>query len=202
MIPDPNSPKQKTLWKETLRKTIHLSGLLIPVLYWYLPERIIVYILLLALFVAAVVEIFRFHSKSFHQFFNHSLGFLLRKEEFVSITGATYWIIGALTTILIYPKQIAIFAISMLIISDALAAWVGESFGKIKIKSNKTLEGSLAFFLSAFFIARVFLDFSSTLALLGAFVGSIFEWGILPLNDNLTVPIGGGLIVLLLQKIV
>jgi len=196
-----NSKRQKSLWKETLRKTIHIMGLLIPVFYWYLPEYWIVLLLSVALLVAIVVEILRFRNQIFRNLFNHYLGFLLRPKEQRSITGATYWIVGALITILLYPKAIAIFAISMLSVSDALAAWVGKGIGRTPIRSNKTLEGSLAFFLSAFLIAVPVLHWSTATALLGALAGTVLEWGILPLNDNLTVPIGSGLFVVLLKAI-
>ena len=184
-----------------MRKAIHVMGLLIPVFYWYLPEYWIVLFLSAALLVAIVVEVLRFRNQTFRKVFNRYFGFLLRQEERSSITGATYWIVGALITILIYPKTIAIFAISMLIVSDALAAWVGKGIGRIYIRSNKTLEGSLSFFLSAFLIARVVLHWSGTMALSGALVGTLLEWGIFPLNDNLTVPIGSGLFLVLLKAI-
>ncbi len=201
LIPNLNSGKQKSLWKETLRKTIHIMGILIPVFYWYLPEYWVVFLLSAALLVAAFVEVLRFQNQTFRKAFNRYLGFLLRQEEHSSITGATYWIVGALVTILIYPKPIAIFAISMLAVSDALAAWIGKGIGMIRIRSNKTLEGSLAFFISAFLIARIILHWSATLSLVGALVGTILEWGIIPFNDNLTVPIGSGLFMVILKAI-
>ncbi|NOY76959.1 MAG: phosphatidate cytidylyltransferase [Calditrichaeota bacterium] len=198
---DQNFQENKSFWRETLRKTIHVTGLLIPVAYWYFPEFWSVFLLSAALLVAVVVEILRFRNQTFQKLFNRHLGFLLRPEEHASITGATYWIVGALITILIYPKDIAIFAISMLIVSDALAAWVGKGVGRIRIRSNKTLEGSLAFFLSAFLIARIMLHWSGPLAAAGALAGTVLEWGVFPLNDNLTVPIGSGLFLVLLKAV-
>ncbi len=176
-------------------------GLLIPLFYWYLPEYWVVLLLSAALVVALIVEVLRRRNSAFRKSFNRYLGFLLRPEEYTSITGATYLIVGALVTILIYPKPIAIFAISMLVVSDALAAWVGKGIGRIPIRSHKTLEGSLAFFLSAFLIARLVLCWSGAMALIGALAGTVLEWGILPFNDNLTVPIGSGLFLVLLKAI-
>ncbi|HDZ10946.1 MAG TPA: hypothetical protein ENH53_01935 [Bacteroidetes bacterium] len=145
------------------------------------------------------MESLRFTNPSFQRLFNRSVGFLLRKGEFRRPTGATYWIAGALVTILIYPKKIAIFAVVMLTVSDAFAAGVGKSVGKIKIKAHKTVEGSLAFFLSAFLIGRVFLGFSNPLSVFGAFVGAVLELRLIPVNDNLMVPIGSGFLLVLFQ---
>ena len=190
---------RQPLLKEFLRKTIHLSGLVIPVGYTYFPRSIILLILIAGLAVAFAVEFLRLTWQAFRDLFNRYLGFLLREGERQHICGATYWLIGAFLVVLIFPRHIAVFSLYMLIVSDSLAAWVGRSAGRIRLIRGKTLEGSTAFFVSAFLIGMLIPGYTVGTALLGASAGALFELGLIPLNDNLTIPIGTALVLILVQ---
>ncbi len=192
---------RQTLLKEFLRKTIHLSGLIIPIGYAYFPRQIILGILVAGLAVAFAVEFLRFTQPAFRDLFNRTLGFLLREGERRHICGATYWLIGAFLVVFFFPRHVAVFSLYMLIVSDSLAAWVGRSAGKIHLANGKTLEGSLAFFVSAFLIGMLIPGYTVGLALVGAATGTIFELGVIPLNDNLTIPLGTALVLVAVQLV-
>jgi dolichol kinase len=79
-------------------------------------------------------------------------GFLLRQHEVdtgkKNLNGATYVLISALICVIIFPKIFFVTAFTILIISDSLAALIGRKFGRHKLFA-KSLEGTLAFFISA-----------------------------------------------------
>jgi dolichol kinase len=128
-------------------------------------------------------------------------GFLLRKHEVdhkkKNLNGATYVFISALICIIIFPKVLFLTGFTILIISDSSAALIGRKFGKHKFLA-KSLEGTLAFFISAI-IVIIFtpkIDHQLTEYLIGiiaAAVGAIVEnisFGFA--DDNLSIPISTG----------
>ena len=113
-------------------------------------------------------------------------------------------LISAVLSIFIFPKTIAIVALSVLIISDVFAALVGRKFGKrnfLDIK-NKSWEGSIAFFVSALLVSIVYgfiFDLSyfyfiiSFFASISAAMGEALAKEVLHSDDNLTIPISFGI---------
>lgn len=76
---------------ETLRKSIHLSSLVIPLGYRYIlnyNRRITFTIVLVALVVSLVVEFHRFWQRSFRKTFHRLFGMILRKHELKDFTGS------------------------------------------------------------------------------------------------------------------
>jgi len=192
--------RREPLFKEFLRKTIHLTGLVVPVGYAYFPRRYLLILLTAGLLVAFAVELLRFSYLPFRMLFERTLGFLLREGEQRQICGATYWLIGAFLVVLFFPRPIAQFSLYMLIVSDSIAAWVGRSVGRVHLINGKTLEGSTAFLISAFLIGLCIPGYTVATAFVGAFAGMLFELGLVPLNDNLMIPVGSALVLFFFQK--
>ena len=123
--------------------------------------------------------------------------FVIRAEEQLKESAMVPYMIAILLTIITFPKAIAITAILILAISDPLSAIFGIRFGKRRIVSHKSLEGSLAFFLSSFFICHLILHYSigpytwkiTIVSLLLAFSSSVVESLPIKLDDNLTIPL-------------
>ena len=183
-----------SLGKEFLRKTIHLSGIIVPVGYSFFPRNDVLAWLVAGLGVAFIVEFLRLTNSGFARLFNRYWGFLLRNGEQRHICGATYWLVGAFLVVFFFPQSIALFSLYILIVSDSLAAWVGRSLGRIRLIRGKTLEGSAAFFVSALLIGSAIPGHTAGQVLVGALAGTLFELGIIPLNDNLTIPVGTALV--------
>jgi dolichol kinase len=71
-----------------------------------------------------------------------------------------FWFYFALGMIfLIFPIGIATVAGIILCVSDSLSTLVGIRYGRHKIIGNKSLEGSIVFFLSTFIITAISLDY-------------------------------------------
>ena len=195
---------------EIVRKLIHLCSLSIPIIYYFISKTSAVIILSIITLVALVIDISRIFSPFAGKLFNSVFGFLLREHEIDiqkrNLNGATYVFISALICVIAFPKILFITAFSILIISDSVAALIGRKYGKHKFLS-KSLEGTLAFFISAIIVVLftpkvdgLLLEYiiGFTAAAIGAIVENI-SFGIA--DDNLSIPISIGISMWLLYLI-
>ncbi len=179
--------------KEALRKTIHISSLVIPLSYLYVlhENRMLMFLILLPLtIISMTIEIVRLENKTFRRIFYHVFGIILRKHEVRNYTGATYLLVSSLVCFAFFPgDMIAFFAISALAVGDTFAAIIGILMGKRKIKgTSKSLEGSLACFTSAFAFGLAF-RIHPTLCFTGALATTIAEASPIQVDDNIKIPV-------------
>ncbi|MBU1568716.1 MAG: hypothetical protein KJ630_24200 [Proteobacteria bacterium] len=213
--------------EEINRKLLHVfSGTLIPAGVFYIPmingfSALTPVIILGCLTVGSILlEYLRFHNATVQKIFISIGSGMLRKSEKDSFTGSTYIFMSAFLCSVIFfnHPHITFIALSLFILGDAIAAIVGISIGRIKI-GKKSLEGSAACFvlglLLFFFIypqVPMLLDRwhgSVPLALIfiASFSNTIFElfpigWGEkIRINDNLSVPLITGMILLALYPV-
>ena len=186
---------------ELFRKLIHLNSLSIPIVYYFISTETAALILGILAAVALIIDLGRYLHPETGKIFYKIFGFMLRKHELdhtkKNLNGATYVLLSALISVLIFPKVIFITAFSILIVSDSLAALIGRKFGRKKFLS-KSLEGTLAFFVSAciviLFTPKVAGFFEEYLiGFIAAFVGTIVENISFKLvDDNLSIPLSVG----------
>ncbi|NNG26888.1 MAG: dolichol kinase [Ignavibacteriaceae bacterium] len=186
---------------ELVRKLIHLSSLSIPIIYYFISTQTAAIILGVLTAIALLLDVGRHFHPSFGNIFYKIFGFLLRKHEVdekqKNLNGATYVLISALISVLIFPKIIFITAFSILIISDSMAALFGRKFGKHKFLL-KSLEGTLAFFVSACIVVLFTPKIGNfpeeyIIGFVAAFVGAIVEnISSSLIDDNLSIPISVG----------
>jgi len=128
--------------------------------------------------------------------FNIVTKYFLRAEEQLQESASVPYAMAILLTIITFPKTVAVTSIYILAIADPLSAIIGIKLGKHPWSRGKSLEGSAAFFVSAFLC--IVLTFSNVLgytfgvwilALIGAFIGTLFEAIPLRVDDNLTIPL-------------
>jgi len=173
---------------ELVRKAIHLSSALIPILYWQVFDRnwMIKGVSLIALgFLLA--EYIRFHIPSGSKYFHILFGSALREHEQSKLTGATYVFTGAVLSIFLFPKEIAVPALLVLSISDTLAALVGIPFGKHRFL-KKSVEGSFAFLASTLTILIYFSPLPLGILVLIAVLVTLSEAYPMGLDDNFLIP--------------
>ena len=186
---------------ELFRKLIHLISLSIPIVYYFITTETAAIILGILAAFALVLDLGRYLHPETGKIFYKIFGFLLREHELdhtkKNLNGATYVLISALISVLIFPKVIFISAFSILIISDSAAALVGRKFGRRKFL-QKSFEGTLTFFVSAciviLFTPKVSGFFEEYLiGFIAAFVGAIVENVSFKLvDDNLSIPLSVG----------
>ena len=181
---------------ELKRKLFHLFGVLSLVV----PIYIFPYWLNIILFLTAIAVNFLivkrnpFLLKVFGIFIKH-----LERERNLSKPGiqSLYLLFGVLLSYFLFEKE-AVYGIVTLAVGDAFSGIVGYYLGKRKLPYNpqKTLEGTLAFFISSFvalsFITRVYE------ALVVSFISAIVESLPLKLDDNFTLPLISSFIAYLL----
>ena len=89
--------------------------------------------------------------------------------------GSFFLVLGALLAVVLFPKDIALAAISIMAVGDAITTIIGTYFGKIKNPFNprKHLEGTVLAIVVSTLAAFFFVDFQK--AFVGSFIGMIFE---------------------------
>lgn len=185
------------LKKELIRKGIHMISLSIPIIYYHIPKDIALIIIIPLTLGSIIIDFLRYYSKTVANIFYKIFGQILRKHEVGSkktLNGGTYVLISASICIFLFPKILVVMSFSILIISDILAALVGKSIGRIKI-NGKTLEGSIAFFISAVIVILVTPKLTYTpleylIGIIGALVGTLSElYSFNLLDDNFAIPV-------------
>lgn len=183
---------------ELVRKSIHLAMLVLPVGYLFLAKHTMLIILGVFILIALFVEYARFYIEEFSEWFHGFFGHLLRNHEKRGLTGSTYLLISCFLSILFFDKWIALLALLFMIISDAFGALFGRLWGKRYILQDKSIEGGIVFILTG--ALMVFLVPGSVIwiGLVGIVSANIFEMFITTIDDNLTIPLGAGLIMQIL----
>ena len=182
--------------QEIFRKIIHLSSLCYPLFYLFTNNKIWVLIVTGSAFMMVfLIDLLRFCNKNVNDIFCKYLKFTIREGEKRGFTGSTYFMCGTFFTILLFPREVAIVSLCVLVISDTCASVVGISIGRVKIVGNKSLEGTLAFFCSALMVAYfgwVYFGLLPYLLLIASFVTTTMELFSkqLKCDDNILIPIG------------
>ena len=186
---------------ELVRKAIHLCSLSIPVVYSFVPKSFALQLLgPVALFFLSV-DLARLYIPSFAPVFYKVFGWLLRRKEQTTavkrLNGATNVLLSACLCILIFPKLITITAFAILIIADSTSALIGRRFGKRKF-FEKSLEGSLAFLISAMAVVMVTPKIAHdwreyVIGFFAAAIGAVVEAGSTKIDDNISIPLSVGM---------
>jgi dolichol kinase len=190
-------------WLEIRRKIMHTWPIIIPIAYRFVSKDTALMIMLPICAFYVFCDLFRHFHEGFKQLFDRIItAHFLREHEKNGLIGSSYFIFGALLAIILFPKPVTIASLYILIISDAMAAIVGTGWGKTRIFA-KSLEGSIAFFVSGIIIVLLAMQdkplwgesamqghlWWGVLAVVGATVVELFPTG---LDDNLTVPLVAG----------
>lgn len=107
--------------------------------------------------------------------------------------GATEFFMGSFFAIVLFEPIVAMAAISVLSLADAVSSLIGKHYGKYKLPINKkkTYEGSISFLLTSIFVLLFFVDpFKAfTIAIFATFAEMIPR-----IDDNLVIPIIVGIV--------
>ena len=186
---------------EYKRKLIHLFNLAIPFSYLYIfPEKwVFVKLLSILMFLFIIFDILRHKVAWVKSLFTLFIDSMLRShEQEGKLTGATWVMIGAVISIILFSKPVAIIALIFMSIGDTAAGLIGQRYGKHKIW-NKSWEG---FFGGLFVCIIIGMNYSllpMTISLSGAVAAMVMEIMPIPLDDNFKIPLGAGAIMMMLS---
>lgn len=194
---------------EVWRKAIHLVALVVPLGMAVLGKTWALYLLIPATALALTGDVLRVRSAWFARFIQRLLGFMMRHEEVppvggpFTINGATWVMLSATLLTIIFPIRIAVAAFVMFMLSDAAAALVGRRFGRTHWgRSNRTVEGSLAFLVVGLIIIALFPNIALWVGAVSVVAAALAEIPSGPFNDNLRVPLVAATLIFLLERFV
>ena len=175
--------------QEILRKIVHLSNLIIPLLLYYNDKNTILYFLIPVTILFVSVDILRIKTKFVKNIYDTLFSSITRSNEDKKLTGASYVFLSSSIIIFFFEVQVAIISLLIMSISDTMAALFGRKYGKI-VFFRKTLEGSAAFFLSSLIIVILASDSLFILAIFSITITTIVEaYSFYDIDDNLMVPL-------------
>ncbi|KAG4304158.1 hypothetical protein PORY_002522 [Pneumocystis oryctolagi] len=210
------------IW-EIPRKSVHASiGILTLHLYVrHLETSAVTPYLIAALVPAAGCDIIRFAVPEFNRIYVAVLGPLMRESEINGWNGVIFYLIGAWTVLIIFPKDIAVISILVLAWSDTAASTFGRLYGGRGplLRHGKSLIGSIAACCMAMFSVYLFWGYIArfdepglswhpssrlnihSLALVTGIIGAFAEqFNLCGLNDNCVIPILTGSLLYLFLK--
>ncbi len=193
-------PRYSLSHNESVREAIHASGFLVPFIALYLGIYLVAFLLSLITLLYTASELARVERKSIPPVSIITLKAATFTERYEFATAPIFFALGIVLSLLLFPTPINYASIAIVSLGDSIASIVGKYFGKTSIPFNKgkNLEGSSAGFLFAFLGATFFLN--PMLAFVGAFIGMLVESLPLPINDNLSIPLATGVLLILLSS--
>lgn len=183
---------------EKKRKIFHLTSIIFPLVYMFIPKLYMLSILFLITPIILYIDTSRHYNAKIKIIVNNFFEGIIRKNEesgTFKLSGASFMCIGFLFSALLFSKGLAITSWLVLIIADPLAALIGIKIGTPHI-SGKSLEGAFAFLSASIFVSIICYFFigydtsfmviiiSSSLTALGEFYSKKIS-----IDDNLLIPI-------------
>lgn len=184
--------------RELLRKFFHIFfGTLILGTIYFLDTRMSFYLILIFTIFGFIIGYLI--KKGLNLIFINKIISLVERENEKHFPGkaAVMFFIASLVILLLFQqeKMLAISILAVQVYADGFAAIFGKKFGSIKIYQKKTLAGTSSFFVISFFCLFLFFDPLTSIFL--ALIASVIE--VLPIDDNLGVPIGLGFVIKILS---
>ena len=200
-------PANKSFRRELARKSIHLSSLWIPALIYFAHPGVSIMLFAILFLGDALLEYgnfkkWRWARRTFGLLFFKTLRNKERIRTKFQVSGSMYVLAAAIICTLLFSKPIAAIALTVMLISDTCAALFGKAFGTRKLYKSKSLEGTVAFFLSALLINMLYepvfhFTYAGVIACAAATLAEMFE-DKLEIDDNLSIPLFVGIILSLL----
>lgn len=184
---------------EVTRKSFHLSALIIPVAYHFVTKDHAIRVLAWFTISTIFLDLYRHYSSPVRRLTDRAFSSIMRPHEYSGsfrLSGISYMLLSFLITALLFSRNLTIAAWNVLVIADTAAALVGRRFGTSRNNHGKSLEGALAFFISALItilVSNYFAPFSLTLysAVAGCAAAAIAESHntTIEINDNFVIPL-------------
>jgi len=174
---------------ENMRKVVHLSALLVPILSELTSKSVVLTVLSIITIAYTLEEVLRLKGLPLPFITQFTLRMSRSEERTSFIIRPIYLATGIILTLVLYPSAIAYASIWIGAIGDPVAAVVGVKFGRWHIIRRKTVEGFATGLIASLLLASLLV--SPFIALVGAVGAMLTELLDVP-DDNLTMPIVAG----------
>lgn len=179
-------------------------ALLFPILYFFVPKNVFLDVTGSIAGVFIVIDLFRLFIGRFNAFLFKKTPVLVKEKERRSFSSMTFFLTAIFILFLVFPQNIASIATVFITLGDLSAKFFGLVFGRVHF-FDKTLEGSLAYFVASLFFGFVFTFFLPIpfwILVLGALTAAITEAiSIFGIDDNFTVGLISASLMLALVKL-
>jgi dolichol kinase len=174
---------------ELKRKAVHLTSIIIVLVYLEFGQQAILSLLTVYLIAILEIEYFRIEwGKKLPLV--HSL---LREKETGRLGGHVFFTMGCIIAISVFTEEIASAAILMTTFGDASAAIFGKAFGRTWIPGlkDRAVEGCAAEFIVDVVIGAIFLS-NWLVVFVMAGTATVVETLANKMDDNLLIPLFSG----------
>jgi dolichol kinase len=151
----------------------------------------------LAVFIG--LEVSRRFSERFNDFLVDSIfGIIVRPHERYRVNASTYYLAALTLMTAVTPKTALCMGLLVLAFGDPVASLAGRRWGRKKLWQEKSVAGTLAFFVAALVICLVYLGFAepemallkmALAAVIVSAAGAATELFSQRINDNFTIPV-------------
>jgi dolichol kinase len=189
---------------QPLRKLIHLAGATFPLLYLFTTRQAVLVVTAVALVLVLAVEWGRQQWPPLERLFEWLIGPAMRQGEESNPTAGTWSMLGLFVTVLVVERALAIPAMFYAQLGDPAAEIVGRRWGRHRLPSGKSLEGSLGCFGVSLLVGLAcsqLLPVSPGLVAVGALTATVVEVAPLPPGDNLLMAPASGLTMALVSLV-
>ena len=180
------------------RKIFHNLGILIIlVIYHNLSYKEAISVALFGTVGIVIFDVLRLKTNFFSDVTMKLFRRVMRENELNEWSATTYLMFGVTSVIFIFPREVATLAVGLLAFGDPISSIIGVQYGKDKILGNKSLQGTLAGFITCTIVSGLFyyskglmLERLVLVSILSGIIGAIAE--LIPigkLDDNFSFPV-------------
>ena len=183
--------------QEVFRKFFHIASSSIAILLYFLGKEVLLPYILAAAILFPILDYSRKYIPYLKTIYITLFGIITRPYEYHGLSGASWVFMGAGVTTYLFNEKAAVIALLVMSLSDSAAAMIGIKYGNTRL-FNKSLEGSLAFFITTYVIIFSFSTASILLTLITTIIATAIElFSTRKLNDNILIPVATAFILTL-----
>ncbi len=194
---------QKIIKKELMRKSFHILGMTIPIMYILFGKDLTILYLSILLIIFILIEFIRIRVPILFPLYRISEE-VTRSFEKTALASYIYFCVASLIIVFFLSINSVIIGITSALIGDTISAIGGIVLGKHKIK-NKTIEGSILGMLTVIIISYVLSSLLfNNITIIPIILGMsffIFDIVDFKFDDNFILPLGMSLVYNLLEVI-
>ena len=180
--------------REVLRKIIHFSSSVFAFMLLFFGREICLPLFIIIAILFFVADFLRLKNQHVQNIYNIFFDVVTRNAEKNRMTGASYVLLSIALVTLLFDVKIAVASLLIMSFADPVASLMGRAFGNFIIL-NKTLEGSISFFIVSVIVLSGF-GFSSETILYVSIFCTLIELisNKVKIDDNLLVPLSSAIL--------